>query len=83
MFDLIRRTNWDQLYSYFARGEPALVLQLLALNTIFFLMFAYRRMRRKKPLRPTTASTIQTVLLAANIFIVLRDTITQSVSWLI
>jgi hypothetical protein len=82
MLDLIRRTNWDQLYYYFAKGNPPLILQLLMLNTIFFIWFAIRRMRGARTMRASTASTIQSVLLAANFFIVLRDNISHSVSWM-
>jgi hypothetical protein len=81
MLDLIHRTNWDNLYFYFAKGNPPIIFQLLALNTIFFMVFAIRRMRGAPNLRASTASNIQSMLLAANIVIVLRESIFNSVSW--
>jgi hypothetical protein len=81
MFDLIRRTNWNELYYHFAKGEPSLILQLLGFNLIFFLLFALRRMRNAPPLRTATASALQSLLLAANIVIVLRESIIHGVGW--
>jgi hypothetical protein len=75
MFDLVRRTPWQQLFDYFARGNPPIIIQILILNGIFFIWFASRRMRNAKPLRKETASTIQSLLLAINMVAVFQDNI--------
>jgi hypothetical protein len=75
MLDLVNRTPWEQLYGYFARGNPPIIVQILILNAIFFIWFASRRMRKAKPLRQETASNIQSILLAINMVAVFQDSI--------
>ncbi len=82
MLDLFKRTHWDQLYNTFTHGDPPLIFQLLVLNTAVLTLFAVRKMRGANKLRSNTASTVQSLLLAANIFIIMREDITHSVSWL-
>ena len=77
MFDLVQRTPWQQLIGYFERGNPPIIVQILILNGIFFLWFASRRMRKAKPLRKETASTVQSLLLAINMVDVVQDSIVQ------
>jgi len=77
MFDLVQRTPWDQLFGYFARGNPPIIVQILILNGIFFMWFASRRMRKAKPLRKETAQNIQSILLAVNMAAVFQDSIRQ------
>ena len=75
MFDLFQRTPWEQLFGYFARGNPPIIVQILIQNAIFFLWFASRRMRKAKPLRKETASNVQSILLAVNMAAVFQDSI--------
>ena len=75
MLDLVYRTPWEQLYGYFASGNPPLIIQILILNAIFFVWFAVRRMRKSKPMRKETASNIQSILLAINMVAVFQDSI--------
>ncbi len=75
MFDLVQRTPWEQLIGFFAQGNPPIIVQILILNGIFILWFASRRMRKAKPLRKETASTVQSLLLAVNVVAVFQDSI--------
>ncbi len=75
MFDLVQRTPWEQLIGFFTRGNPPLIVQILILNGIFILWFASRRIRKAKPLRKETASTVQSLLLAVNVVAVFQDSI--------
>ncbi|MGB8312861.1 MAG: hypothetical protein WCE69_00065, partial [Aestuariivirga sp.] len=59
MLELFREARWDELYAFFAAGNPPLVLQLLVLNTIVFMVFMLRRMRGVRTLRSETASMVQ------------------------
>ena len=77
MFDLFQRTPWEQLFGYFERGNPPIIVQILILNAIFFIWFASRRMRKATPLRKETAANVQSILLAVNMAAVFQDSIRQ------
>jgi hypothetical protein len=79
IFDVFWEAKWDELAAFFSKGEPPLIMQLLMINTIIFMILIVRRMRGARSLRPETASTIQTLLLAANMFAIFRDQILHSI----
>jgi hypothetical protein len=70
---------WHVIYDFFAKGDPPLALQLLALNTVFFVLFIIRRMRGARAMRPSAATTVQALLIFANCLILLQDDITRTV----
>jgi hypothetical protein len=82
MLDLFREARWDELYAFFAKGHPPLMAQLLALNTIVFMLFIVRRMRGARALRAETASMVQSMLLVANMLAIVQDKISFSIEWL-
>ncbi len=71
--NLIFRARWDELYIFFTNGYPPLVLKLLIINTIFLVFFAYRRAKAKHPLRPTSAYTVQGLLIASNVMVMFQN----------
>lgn len=75
MLDLFRDARWDELYAFFMRGYPPLMAQLMALNTIVFMLFIARRMRGAQTLRAEAAATVQTVLLFANMLALFQENI--------
>jgi hypothetical protein len=64
--DLFYAARWDELYRFFAAGNPPLALQLLLINTVFLIFFMIRRWRGKMRMRSQTAYVIQGLLIAAN-----------------
>ena len=81
MLDLFRDARWDELYAFFESSHPPLIFQILALNTVVFMLFIARRMRGAKTLRAETASTVQSMLLFANMLVIFRENITESLNW--
>jgi hypothetical protein len=79
---LIYSARWNELYAFFAAGNPPLVLVLLALNTAFLVYFIIRRIRSKHPTRPTTAYMLQGLLIASNFIVMFQKDITGSFYWL-
>jgi hypothetical protein len=75
MFDTYMQVQWQELYEFFSSGRPPLALQLLAINTIFLILFMLKRMRGMPNLRPETARVVQAFLLAANFAIVFQQDI--------
>lgn len=71
--DLFWAADWDGLYRGLAKGNPPLALQLLALNTIFLVIFIFRRATAKNRMRNSTVEIIQLLLLVANIAIVFQE----------
>jgi hypothetical protein len=61
---------WDELYVYFARGDPPLALQLLALNSIVLIILMIRRMRGAPALRSDTYRLVQALLIFATTLVV-------------
>jgi hypothetical protein len=78
IFDVLWEAHWDELAAFFSKGNPPLIVQLLFLNTIIFVWLIVRRMRGASSLRPETASTIQSILLAANMFAIFQEDIRRS-----
>jgi hypothetical protein len=83
MLDLFREAQWDELFAFFAKGNPPLMAQLLALNTIVFMIFMVRRMRGARTLNAETASMVQSMLLVANMLAIFQDNILNSLEWLL
>ena len=81
MLEFVTDARWDELYAFFMKGTPPLIAQLLALNTVVFMLFMVRRMRGKQALRVETASLVQSLLLFANMLAIYQDNINESLSW--
>jgi hypothetical protein len=73
--DLFWAARWGELYAFFSQGEPPLAVQLLAFNTIFFVLWILRRMRDAPALRSGTANVVQVLLIAANVMILFQKDI--------
>ena len=73
MLDLFYQAQWNELYAFFAEGDPPLAVQLLVVNTIFFVVFILRRARGARSLRSETAMVVQGLLLFANASILFQD----------
>ena len=81
MLEFVTDARWDELYAFFMKGTPPLIAQLLALNTVVFMLFMVRRMRGKHALRVETASLVQSLLLFANMLAIYQDNINESLAW--
>ena len=73
MFDMFTRTHWFVIYDYFAGGHPPLILQLLALNTIFFVWFIIKRLRGLEPKKRHSSYHLQEILIFVNVMVLLQD----------
>jgi len=77
MLDLFYQARWRELYAVLAEGNPPLAVQLLVVNTIFFVVFIMRRARGARSLRSETATTVQGLLIFANAVVVFQDYLWQ------
>jgi hypothetical protein len=71
--DLFWAADWDGLYRTLAKGNPPLALQLLTLNTIFFIIYVMRKITSKHKLRSTTREVVQLILVLFNLAIVFQE----------
>jgi len=71
--------DWDGLYRLLAKGNPPLAFQLLALNTIFLVLFIVRRATAKHRLRSRTVEVVQVFLLLANLCIIFQE---EALQWI-
>jgi hypothetical protein len=70
--DMLLQADWDELYTFFSQGSPPLAIQILLINTIFFILWIVRRMRGAPALRRGTSIAVQALLILANFAIVLQ-----------
>lgn len=75
MIELVRNARWDQLYALLADGEPPMIARILALNTVFFILFAIRRTRGVPAMRRQTAIQVQSLLVLANWLVLFQNEI--------
>ena len=73
MIDLFFRTPWHQFFDVLADGHPPLIARLLALNTVFFILFMVRRAKGRHAMRERTAIMVQALLIIANGLILFQD----------
>lgn len=72
MFELFQRARWDQAYDYLASGDPPMIAKLLAINTIFFILYIVRKMRIEHKMRDSTVMQVQALLVVANVLILFQ-----------
>ncbi|MGQ0485691.1 MAG: hypothetical protein ACT4SY_10105 [Hyphomicrobiales bacterium] len=77
MLDLFYQARWGELYAFFAEGEPPLALELLIVNTMFFVVFIMRRARGARTVRSETAVAMQGFLIFANTVVLFQDYLWQ------
>lgn len=73
MLELFHRARWDQAYDFLASGEPPIIFRLLAVNTLFFILFVIRRAKGAHRMRPATAMQIQALLVVANCIVLFQN----------
>jgi hypothetical protein len=73
--ELFLYARWGELYGFLSRGDPPLAVQILAFNTIFFMLWIARRMRNAPALRAQTANVVQALLVAVNVLIIFQHDI--------
>jgi hypothetical protein len=66
MVELFKETNWNVWYDVLARGNPPLALQFLLINLLFFIIFAFRRLRGKRSSHNNWSYLIHGVLILIN-----------------
>jgi hypothetical protein len=67
--ELFQRTNWQIWYDFLSKGNPPLILQLLAINSVIFIFLIIRRSRGQSTLKRGVGATVQGLLILANIAI--------------
>jgi hypothetical protein len=69
------QAHWNEFYRILSAGDPPLVLQLLAVNSIFLIFCVVRRMSGSAVMRPEVANMIQSLLLFANAAVLFQEQI--------
>lgn len=73
MLDLFERTNWDSAYFFLTSGSPSLMIQLLAINTIFLILFILRRMTGVYNKKAHTSYVVQALLIIGNAAVLMQN----------
>ncbi len=81
MFNSIAlQSQWAEFSAYFMAGNPPLIMQLLVLNTVFFIYIIRRRMQSRPTRGAGAINTIQMLLLATNLLLVVQSDL-LSLTW--
>lgn len=64
---------WGQWIVLLSKGNPPLALQFLLINGVFFLIFAFRRLRGIRTRHANTAYVIHGILIMVNTAILYQD----------
>jgi hypothetical protein len=69
------QSQWQMFKTFFLSGEPPLVVQLLILNTFFFIYLLYKRVKRKPSGPSAMINNLQLLLIGANLLVVMQGDI--------
>lgn len=72
MFELFQRARWHELYNFFAAGDPPMVTRILAINTIFLVLYIVRNARAKKKTSTSNSLVVQSFLILANFVVMFQ-----------
>jgi hypothetical protein len=75
--ELIANAPWHEFYGFFLKGNPPLIVLLLAMNTVFFILFVIRRIRGRQTFRASTAYIIQGMVVLSNFLVIYHTQIFQ------
>lgn len=73
MLQTFLNAPWWQITDFLNRGNPPLIFQILAINTIFFILFIVRRMRNARTLHRGAAIQVQALLILSNALLLFQD----------
>lgn len=82
MIEFFQNAPWHNIYNFFANGSPSLAVRLLILNTMFFILYAYRRARGVPTMPQKTAVRVQGFLIAANALILFEPEIRAGLQYI-
>ncbi len=66
-----KNARWQDIYSFLAAGSPPLMVKLLIINTIFLILFAYKKASSGQK-NYNTSYAVQALLIAANCFVMFQ-----------
>ena len=75
MFDLFSSVQWTDVYSLLTSGQPPLILQLLAVNTVFFILTIIKAIRSGPVKKRRSNYHVQEILIVANVLVLYQDQI--------
>ena len=75
MLQTIFNAPWQQAYDVLAAGQPPMMLRILAINTLFFILFLIRRTRGINSMPSKAAIAVQSALLVINMMILYQGEI--------
>ena len=77
MLNLFHRARWDQAFDFLSSGNPPIMFSILAINTMFLILYAVRRAKNIHRMRQSTVIQVQVLLVIANCLILFQRDIQQ------
>lgn len=75
MLHSILTAPWQQASDVLSAGQPPMIARIMAINTLFFVLFLIRRMRGVTTMPERTAILVQSTLVGCNLMILFQDEI--------
>ena len=72
MREYLYLARWDQTYGFLVSGSPPMLVRLLALNTLFLVLYAVRKSTGARPLSAGMALLVQLAVLGANLLVLFQ-----------
>jgi hypothetical protein len=79
--ELFAQARWQDLYDFLAAGQPPIAMRLLVINTIFLMLFVYRRANGRPRMNEKTTYAVQSILILANCFLMFSGDIQNLSHW--
>jgi hypothetical protein len=73
MFNIVDRVNWGVWSETLLKGNPPLIVQILAINSIIFIYLIVKKIRQKGPRKASAAHLAQAILIVTNLAILSQD----------
>ncbi len=73
--DYFMATDWGFAYRFLTKGHIPLIVQILAVNTLFLTLYVARNATAKNRFRHSTVLTIQGLLIGANLAVIMQDSV--------
>jgi hypothetical protein len=81
MLEMFRSARWDQAYDFLSSGDPPVMFRLLAINTLFMILFVMRRVRTPHRMKESAVMQVQALLLGANCLILFQNEVQRNAQW--
>lgn len=83
MFDRFFNAPWWQISNFLMQGNPPVIVELMAINTIFLMLYIVRKARGASTIRGETLIQVQALVIFANVLLLFQEQIVAAMRMVI